>query len=133
MWYLDLFNFIWLENDNGGGVLMLLLVFILVLVVVFIVLVGMVVFLIVVLYVCWKRGIRWVFFYGKVFKWKLMVVRLLEDGGLLDLLKGDGVVGEGGVEGVEFRWLEMVDLEVWEVYNCVKGKLIVLIFELKID
>lgn len=66
-------------------------------------------------------------------KWKLTAVRLLEDGGPLDLSKGDGVVGEGGVEGVESRWLETVDPEVREAYNRAKGKLIVLTFEPKTD
>lgn len=102
-WHPDLPNPTRSENDNGGGVSTLLLVFIPVLVVVLTVLVGMVVFLIVVLYVRRKRGIR-----------------LLEDGGPLDLSKGDGVVGEGGVEGVESRWLETVDPEVREAYNRAK-------------
>lgn len=57
-WHPDLPNPTRSENDNGGGVSTLLLVFIPVLVVVLTVLVGMVVFLIVVLYVRRKRGIR---------------------------------------------------------------------------
>lgn len=57
-WHPDLPNPTQSENDNGGGVSTLLLVFIPVLVVVLTVLVGMVVFLIVVLYMRRKRGIR---------------------------------------------------------------------------
>lgn len=53
-----------------------------------------------------------------------MAIRLLEDGGPLDLSKGDGVIGEGGLEGVESRWLETVDPEVREAYNRAKGKLL---------
>lgn len=71
--------------------------------------------------------------YEKVSKWKLTAVRLLEDGGPLDLSKGDGVIGEGGVEGVESRWLETVDSEVREAYNRAKGKLIVFTLEPKTD
>lgn len=102
-WHPDLPKPTQSDNDNGGGVSALLLVFIPVLVVVLAVLVGMVVFLIAVLYMRRKRGIR-----------------LLEDGGPLDLSKGDGVIGEGGVEGVESRWLETVDSEVREAYNRAK-------------
>jgi hypothetical protein len=48
---------------------------------------------------------------------------LTEDGGPLDLSKGDGVIGEGGVEGVEARWLEGVDPDVKEAYRRAKGML----------
>lgn len=46
--------------------------------------------------------------------------RLMEDGGPLDLSKGDGVIGEGGVEGVESRWLETVEPDVREAYRRTK-------------
>ena len=48
--------------------------------------------------------------------------RLTEDGGPLDLSKGDGVVGEGGVEGVEARWLENLEPDVRDAYKRAKGK-----------
>ena len=48
-------------------------------------------------------------------------VRLTEDGGPLDLSKGDGVIGEGGVEGVESRWLETVEPDVREAFKRAKG------------
>lgn len=38
-----------------------------------------------------------------------MVRRLGDEGGPVDLSVGDGVWGEGGVDGVEARWLESVD------------------------
>lgn len=57
-WHPDLPKPTQSDNDNGGGVSTLLLVFIPVLVVVLAVLVGMVVFLIAVLYMRRKRGIR---------------------------------------------------------------------------
>lgn len=47
--------------------------------------------------------------------------RLTEDGGPLDLSKGDGVMGEGGVDGVESRWLETVEPDVREGYKRAKG------------
>jgi len=47
--------------------------------------------------------------------------RLTEDGGPLDLSKGDGVIGEGGVEGVEARWLENAMPAVREGYQRAKG------------
>jgi hypothetical protein len=47
---------------------------------------------------------------------------LTEDGGPLDLSRGDGVIGEGGVEGVEARWLEGVEQDVKEAYRRAKGK-----------
>jgi hypothetical protein len=49
--------------------------------------------------------------------------RLTEDGGPLDLSKGDGVVGEGGVEGVEARWLENLEPDVRDAYKRAKGEL----------
>jgi hypothetical protein len=48
--------------------------------------------------------------------------RLTEDGGPLDLSKGDGVVGEGGVEGVEARWLENLEPDVRDAYKRAKGE-----------
>lgn len=50
------------------------------------------------------------------------MTRLVEDGGPLDLSKGDGVMGEGGVEGVEARWLETVDPDTREGYKRAKGE-----------
>lgn len=50
------------------------------------------------------------------------LLRLVEDGGPLDLSKGDGVIGEGGVEGVEARWLETVDPDTRDGYKRAKGK-----------
>jgi hypothetical protein len=47
--------------------------------------------------------------------------RLTEDGGPLDLSRGDGVIGEGGVDGVEARWLEGVEQDVKEAYRRAKG------------
>nr|ODN89521.1 endosome protein [Cryptococcus depauperatus CBS 7841] len=91
------------EIDNDGSYSSVLLIFIPVLVVVLTVLLGLVIFLVAILYMRRRRGIR-----------------LLEDGGPLDLSKGDGIIGEGGVEGVEERWLETVDLEVREAYNRAK-------------
>ncbi|KAK8847517.1 hypothetical protein IAR55_005375 [Kwoniella newhampshirensis] len=91
-------------NGNGeGGNSTLVLIFIPVMVVILTVLLGLVVFLIAVLYMRRRKGIR-----------------LTEDGGPLDLSKGDGVIGEGGVEGVEARWLETVDPEVKEAYKRAK-------------
>jgi hypothetical protein len=40
----------------------------------------------------------------------------------LDLSKGDGVVGEGGVEGVEARWLENLEPDVRDAYKRAKGE-----------
>ncbi|WVW78337.1 hypothetical protein I302_100291 [Kwoniella bestiolae CBS 10118] len=67
------------------------------------VLLGLVVFLVAVLYMRRRKGIR-----------------LTEDGGPLDLSKSDGVIGEGGVEGVESRWLETLDPDVKEAYKRAK-------------
>ena len=51
-----------------------------------------------------------------------LTCRLTEDGGPLDLSKGDGVVGEGGVEGVEARWLENLEPDVRDAYKRAKGE-----------
>jgi hypothetical protein len=51
-----------------------------------------------------------------------LTFRLTEDGGPLDLSKGDGVVGEGGVEGVEARWLENLEPDVRDAYKRAKGE-----------
>jgi hypothetical protein len=92
------------SNDQGFSTI--LLIFIPIMVVVLTVLLGMVVFLVTVLYLRRKKGIK-----------------LTEDGGPLDLGKGngDGVIGEGGVEGVEQRWLDGVDPDVREAYRKAKG------------
>jgi len=50
--------------------------------------------------------------------------RLTEDGGPLDLSKGDGVIGEGGVDGVEARWLENLEPDVRDAYKRAKGELL---------
>nr|XP_019047055.1 endosome protein [Kwoniella bestiolae CBS 10118]OCF25985.1 endosome protein [Kwoniella bestiolae CBS 10118] len=91
-------------GDNGdSGYSTILLIFIPVMVVVLTVLLGLVVFLVAVLYMRRRKGIR-----------------LTEDGGPLDLSKSDGVIGEGGVEGVESRWLETLDPDVKEAYKRAK-------------
>lgn len=91
-------------NDGPSTVL---IVFIPILVVILTVLLGVLIFLIALLCMKRQRGIR-----------------LAEDGGPLDLSKGDGVMGEGGTEGVESRWLETVDPDVKEAYLRAKGWLI---------
>ncbi|WVQ98170.1 hypothetical protein IAU59_005292 [Kwoniella sp. CBS 9459] len=92
------------QPENGDtGYSTLLMIFIPVMVVVLTVLLGLVVFLVAVLYMRRRKGIR-----------------LMEDGGPLDLSKGDGVIGEGGVEGVETRWLETLDPDVKEAYKKAK-------------
>ncbi|KAK6903609.1 hypothetical protein I203_107114 [Kwoniella mangroviensis CBS 8507] len=92
------------NSDNGdSGYSTILLIFIPVMVVVLTVLLGLVVFLVAVLYMRRRKGIR-----------------LTEDGGPLDLSKSDGVIGEGGVEGVESRWLETLDPDVKEAYKRAK-------------
>lgn len=88
------------------GISTLLLVFIPVLVVILTVLIGLICFLVAVILMRRKKG-----------------VRLTEDGGPLDLSKGDGVIGEGGVEGVEQRWLETVEPDVRDGYRRAKGGL----------
>ena len=40
----------------------------------------------------------------------------------MDLSKGDGVVGEGGVDGVEARWLENLEPDVRDAYKRAKGE-----------
>ncbi|OCF33865.1 endosome protein [Kwoniella heveanensis BCC8398] len=89
------------SGDTGYSTI--LMIFIPVMVVVLTVLLGLVVFLVAVLYMRRRKGIR-----------------LTEDGGPLDLSKGDGVIGEGGVEGVEARWLETLDPDVKEAYKKAK-------------
>ncbi|WVF69681.1 hypothetical protein IAT40_004460 [Kwoniella sp. CBS 6097] len=90
--------------ENGDtGYSTILMIFIPVMVVVLTVLLGLVVFLVAVLYMRRRKGIR-----------------LMEDGGPLDLSKGDGVIGEGGVEGVEARWMETLDPDVKEAYKKAK-------------
>jgi hypothetical protein len=86
-------------DDGDDGPSAVLLIFIPILVVILTVLLGVLIFLIAVLVMRRQRGIR-----------------LTEDGGPLDLSRGDGVIGEGGVEGVESRWLETVDPDVREAY-----------------
>jgi len=82
-----------------------LLIFLPILVVIMTVLVGLICFLIAVLLMKRRKG-----------------VQLTEDGGPLDLSKGDGVMGEGGVEGVEARWLETVEPDVRDGYKRAKGR-----------
>jgi hypothetical protein len=91
-------------DDGRQGVSTLLLVFLPILVVVLTVLIGLICFLVAVLLMKRRKG-----------------VHLTEDGGPLDLSKGDGVIGEGGVEGVESRWLETVEPDVKEAYRRAKG------------
>lgn len=81
----------------------MLLVFVPILVIVLTVLIGLICFLIAVLFMKKRKG-----------------VSLTEDGGPLDLSKGDGVIGEGGVEGVESRWLETVEPDIQEAYKKAK-------------
>nr|XP_019008380.1 endosome protein [Kwoniella pini CBS 10737]OCF47161.1 endosome protein [Kwoniella pini CBS 10737] len=91
------------QGDGDSGYSTILLIFIPVMVVVLTVLLGLVVFLVAVLYMRRRKGIR-----------------LTEDGGPLDLSKSDGVIGEGGVEGVESRWIETLDADVKEAYKRAK-------------
>lgn len=91
-------------DDDGPPTI--LIVFIPILVVLVTVLLGVLMFLIALLCMKRQRGIR-----------------LMEDGGPLDLSKGDGVIGEGGTEGVEQRWLETADPDVQEAYKRAKGEL----------
>lgn len=51
----------------------------------------------------------------------LFATRLGDDGGPVDLSVGDGVWGEGGVDGVESRWLEQQDDDVRRGYQRAKG------------
>lgn len=94
------------EFESGDGPSTVLIVFIPILVVILTVLLGVLIFLIALLCMKRQKGIR-----------------LTEDGGPLDLSKGDGVIGEGGVEGVEQRWLETTDPDVREAYLRAKGEL----------
>ncbi|KAL7419390.1 Protein ssh4 [Cryptotrichosporon argae] len=89
--------------EDGDGPSTLLLVLIPLLVVVLTVLLGMIMFLVSVLFMRRRQGIR-----------------LTEDGGPLDLSRGDGVIGEGGVEGVEARWLDTCEPDVREAYRRAK-------------
>ncbi|EIW71170.1 hypothetical protein TREMEDRAFT_71079 [Tremella mesenterica DSM 1558] len=91
------------DGDSNQGFSTALLIFIPIMVVVLTVLLGLIVFLVAVLFMRKRRGIR-----------------LTEDGGPLDLSKSDGVIGEGGVDGVEARWLENVEPDVREAYNRAK-------------
>ena len=101
------------RHDNRQGLSTLLLVFLPILVVVLTVLIGMICFLVVVLLMKRRKGIS-----------------LTEDGGPLDLSKSDGVMGEGGVEGVEARWLETVEPDVKEGYRRAKGESSILVIPL---
>lgn len=91
--------------EGGDGPSTVLIVFIPILVVILTVLLGVLIFLIALL--CMKRG---------------KGIRLTEDGGPLDLSRGDGVMGEGGTEGVEARWLETIDPDVSQAYLRAKGE-----------
>lgn len=61
-----------------------------------------------------------VFLIGIIYVRRRKGIRLVEDGGPLDLSRNDGVIGEGGIAGVEARWLEGVSPEVAEGYK--RGK-----------
>lgn len=63
-----------------------------------------------------------VFLIGIICSKRRKGIRLVEDGGPLDLSRNDGVIGEGGIEGVESRWLEQVSEDVREGYKRGKGK-----------
>lgn len=93
------------DDSDSDGPSTVLIVFIPILVVILTVLLGVLIFLIAVLIMRRQKGIR-----------------LTEDGGPLDLSRGDGVIGEGGVEGVESRWLETADPDVREAYRRTKGE-----------
>ncbi|KAJ9097358.1 hypothetical protein QFC19_006826 [Naganishia cerealis] len=60
------------------------------------------------------------FLIGILYSKRRKGIRLVEDGGPLDLSRNDGVIGEGGVEGVESRWLEQVSEDVRQGYK--RGK-----------
>lgn len=53
--------------------------------------------------------------------WELLR-RLVDEGGPLDVLRNDGVIGEGGVAGVEGRWLEQASEDEREGYRRAKGE-----------
>jgi hypothetical protein len=63
-----------------------------------------------------------VFLIGIIYNKRRRGIRLVEDGGPLDLSRNDGVIGEGGIEGVESRWLEEVSEDVRQGYARAKGK-----------
>lgn len=90
------------NGKNSGKTLYILLP---VFVILFTLLVLLIVFLIGIIYSKRRRGIR-----------------LIEDGGPLDLSRNDGVIGEGGIEGVESRWLEQVSEDVRQGYRRAKGE-----------
>lgn len=92
------------EDPEPDGPSTVIIVFIPILVVILTVLLGVLIFLIALLCMRRQKGIR-----------------LTEDGGPLDLSRGDGVMGEGGVEGVESRWLETTDSDVRDAYKRAKG------------
>jgi len=48
--------------------------------------------------------------------------RLGDDSGPVDLSHGEGVYGEGGLEGVEARWLEGQEEDVRRGYQRAKGE-----------
>ncbi|KAJ9108987.1 hypothetical protein QFC21_000310 [Naganishia friedmannii] len=58
-----------------------------------------------------------VFLIGIICSKRRKGIRLVEDGGPLDLSRNDGVIGEGGIEGVESRWLEQVSEDVRQGYK----------------
>ena len=51
-----------------------------------------------------------------------MGCRLVDDGGPLDVMRNDGVMGEGGVAGVESRWLEEASEDERQGYRRAKGE-----------
>jgi len=51
-----------------------------------------------------------------------LLCRLVDEGGPLDVLRNDGVIGEGGVAGVEGRWLEQASEDEREGYRRAKGE-----------
>ncbi|GHJ85562.1 hypothetical protein NliqN6_1964 [Naganishia liquefaciens] len=61
-----------------------------------------------------------VFLIGLIYNKRRRGIRLVEDGGPLDLSRNDGVIGEGGIEGVESRWLEEVPEDVRQGYARAK-------------
>lgn len=63
-----------------------------------------------------------VFLIGIIYNKRRRGIRLVEDGGPLDLSRNDGVIGEGGIEGVESRWLEEVSEDVRQGYARAKGE-----------
>lgn len=50
-------------------------------------------------------------------------LRLVDDGGPLDVMRNDGVIGEGGIAGVESRWLEEASEDERQGYRRNKGRL----------